>query len=75
MRAVSWNGGGQPDGTVHGVVGRLWTASAVAQPGQRSVCVRGAREFETQRLERIGEPAVVGRGDVEGVGALGQQRG
>jgi hypothetical protein len=62
-----------PDGPVAGVVGGLRSAGRVTHAGQGPVGVRGAGEFQTERSGRVGEPAVVRRPEVQGVGAFGQQ--
>ena len=62
-----------PDRPVAGVVGGLRAARGVTHAGQGPVGVRGAGELQTERPGRVGEPAVVGRAQVQCLGAFGDQ--
>ena len=57
---------------VLGVMGGLGAAGRVAHPDHRLGRVGGAGQLEAQGFPRVGEPAVVGDADVEGLG-LGSQ--
>ncbi|MFF4519800.1 hypothetical protein [Streptomyces mirabilis] len=56
-----------PELPVPGVMGGLRAAGRVTHPHQGLVGVRGAGEFQAQRLARIGEPAVVSDAEVQGL--------
>ena len=65
--------GVRPDGPVAGMVGGLRAAGRVAHSGQRLAGGGGSGHLQAERPGRVGEPAVVRRGEVQYLGALAEQ--